>query len=179
MLYLKESYGLAENRYILVGHSAGATLAFQALQQLYDQFLFPSAVVGVEGIYDLVDLVDEYPDYAGFISGAFGEDKEVWKAASPTWISREWAGYADYKGKIILIQSDDDELLSWRQTQEFKEVIDASLGERALVIAARGKHDEVPEGRELVNAVSGLVMELIPKGREFERVVTPELRYML
>lgn len=149
---------------------------------LYGQFLFPSAVVGVEGIYDLVDLADEYPDYAGFISGAFSEDKETWKDASPTWISREWAGYADYKGKIVLIQSDDDELLSWRQTQDFKEVVDASPGRRGnkvLIVRARGKHDEVPEGRELGDVVSGLVRGLMPKGKEVDRVAVAELRYML
>ncbi|KAL2393296.1 hypothetical protein ABEF93_002817 [Exophiala dermatitidis] len=85
---LHETYGLTEDNYMLVGHSCGATLAFQALQRLCSstspfESLFsqppstssrssstppppppppPTAIVGLAGIYDLRLLLDNHRD---------------------------------------------------------------------------------------------------------------------
>lgn len=164
LLYLKASHGLSEKRYILAGHSAGAALLFQVLAKLADYSFFPAAVIGASGVYDFIDVIEEYPGYLGLITGPFGEDKEAWKDVSPSSIGRELAGYAGYAGKIVLLHSDDDEVLSWRQTQGFKDVVNALPGReenKALIVTAKGKHDEVPEGKEIADTVKLLLADLI------------------
>ena len=82
-------------RYMLVGHSAGATLALQVLRVLLGGEAsryragappggieslgpppppppLPEAIFCLEGIYDLPALASEYPHYTSFISCAFG-----------------------------------------------------------------------------------------------------------
>ena len=76
--YLKEQYGMKD--YILVGHSAGACLAFPSSPY----YCGCKGIIGVEGIYDLEELVKEYPEYEDFVEEAFGRDKDVWRKASPT-----------------------------------------------------------------------------------------------
>ena len=77
--FLCDSYGM--RNYILVGHSAGATLALQVLAATATAVteaprrglnVLAKGVVCLEGIYDLPQLVKEYPDYRGFVEGAFG-----------------------------------------------------------------------------------------------------------
>ncbi|KAL7276123.1 hypothetical protein RUND412_000886 [Rhizina undulata] len=151
---LIEHWGLKLEDAVLVGHSAGATLAFQALGRWLQEEGGSGkmkAVVGVEGIYDLRDLLEEYSDYESFISGAFGVDRDVWDSASPV-----SASYTSYKGKLVLVHSDDDELLSWRQTTDFQKTMEAQ-GVEMDVRKVGGKHDEVPAGKELAEIVSALV----------------------
>lgn len=100
-------------KYILIGHSAGATLALQSLYFGYITTIgagavylergndksslsppppSPQALICLEGIYAIPALVEEYPDYIGLIEGAFGpppvdnEQKKThpWETASPT-----------------------------------------------------------------------------------------------
>jgi len=115
--------------YILIGHSAGATLCFQILGSGTPcTKLFPKAVIGLAGIYDLRDLVEEYPDYRGFVEGAFGvASKEVevysgklhpWDYVSPAKdpVCKSYKRFIEDKHKIVLVQSTMDELLSVKQT---------------------------------------------------------------
>ena len=102
--YLKERYNMEE--FVLVGHSAGACLAFQSAHVAYCR-----GIIGVEGIYDMEELVKEYPEYENFVEEAFETDKNVWRKASPTHID------LDSSLTIKLVQSIEDELLSPRQTQ--------------------------------------------------------------
>lgn len=163
LLYLKVTHGMSAKRFILTGHSAGATLIFQAIPKLTELSFPPSAAVGASGFYDVAELIEEYPNYLDFISSSLGEDRELWKIVSPALVGRESAAYADYAGKIVLIHSDDDELLSWKQTLGFRDIIDAQPGRegnKALVMATKGKHDEVPEGKALSDAVDLLLKDL-------------------
>lgn len=77
--------------YVLLGHSAGATLSYQLLmgedalggRQAVDVPL-PAAIIGISGIYDLVSLSKRFEgQYDGFISNAFGTDAATWGKASP------------------------------------------------------------------------------------------------
>lgn len=104
--YLKEQYGMKD--YILVGHSAGACLAFQAAHIIAGC----KGIIGVEGIYDLEELVEEYPEYEDFVEEAFGRDKHVWRKASPAHLDLDSSTLT-----VKLIQSTEDQLLSPRQTQ--------------------------------------------------------------
>lgn len=65
--FLRRNYDL--QNCVLVGHSAGATLAVQVFHEFRRQVL---GMILFNGIYDLESLVDEYPDYNGFVSAAFG-----------------------------------------------------------------------------------------------------------
>src|SRR5579862_8374181 len=103
LAYLQKQYGMKE--YILVGHSAGACLAFQSYAYVEGCI----GIVGVEGIYDLDELVKEYPDYMGFVRAAFGDDRKVWEKASPTSIVR--GRTLPTSITFLLVQSRDDELL--------------------------------------------------------------------
>ncbi|EWC48410.1 hypothetical protein DRE_02179 [Drechslerella stenobrocha 248] len=170
--FLQHRYHFGRN-YILVGHSAGATLALQSLRSIYNgknidsiipsaegSFLpggLPRAVVCTEGIYSLPDLVAEYPDYAEFVSNAFGPPSQTWFDASPACLPG-WK--SEYDGRIVVVQSREDELLSLHQATGFKAMLEAEGARVDLVELATGKHDEVFKRGELVTIVKGVLDEL-------------------
>ena len=84
--------------YVLVGHSAGATLAWQVVvspgtiidaERNARKPILPRTVIGVAGIYDLPSLVARHasqPIYEEIVRNAFGGDGN-WIGASPlTWL---------------------------------------------------------------------------------------------
>lgn len=170
---LDEKFSLGNN-YALIGHSAGAFISFQLLTSKIPNFTPPRAIFGIDGIYDLNALVEEYPDYRGFVVNAFTEDEELWKKASPangnyhlvqgSYRSSNVSRYSTvdnaspgdstkssksqailYDGYILLGQSADDELLSWRQTNIAKEslFLKSSSPPRYDLKELHGLHDEV------------------------------------
>ena len=153
LAHLERTRGMRD--YILVGHSAGATLAFQALAALQQRAgaALPQAVYGVEGIYDVRALIAEYPEYREFVAGAFGADDARWPP--PLDID-------GYRGLVVLAQSDDDGLLSWRQTEEMKERCELALGVGGgiRVVKLAGQHDAVLESDRLAGIVERYVREL-------------------
>ncbi|KAL2179797.1 uncharacterized protein P884DRAFT_237743 [Thermothelomyces heterothallicus CBS 202.75] len=85
-------------RWILAGHSCGATLAFQSVMdpsrwglpagagtEKDDAILPPAAIVGFNGLYDLAGFIASPPAgyahlreaYRGFVTAAFGPDRPV------------------------------------------------------------------------------------------------------
>ncbi|KAK4553170.1 hypothetical protein LTR86_009700 [Recurvomyces mirabilis] len=180
ILYLQEKYHF-EDRYILAGHSVGATVAFQVAMKRYwgSQYestfalelnvVPPIAVLGVAGIYDIPALVTHHkdiPEYADFVSNANGSDPAVWKAVSPTTgdYDESWAD-----GKLgIIAHSHDDELVEWDQAVLMHEALKAqgwveSLKERQVrLMPLKGKHDQIWEdGTELARAISKAVEKVI------------------
>ncbi|EPS36716.1 hypothetical protein H072_9694 [Dactylellina haptotyla CBS 200.50] len=168
--FLQHQYQFGRN-YILVGHSAGATLALQSLRSIFngkniessipaaETFLpggLPRAVVCTEGIYNLPDLVDEYPDYSSFVRNAFGPPSQVWFDASPACLPG-WK--SEYDGRIVVVQSTEDELLSLRQATGFVRVLEAE-GVRVDVEIVGGRHDEVFKRDELVGIVKKVLGEM-------------------
>ncbi|RYP48959.1 hypothetical protein DL768_005231 [Monosporascus sp. mg162] len=81
--YLQKRYAFGSN-YVLVGHSAGACLAFQLIGSPENAGLvLPQAIVGFEGIYDFTGINSRYRGgYAEFLTGAFG-DPSCWDSAAP------------------------------------------------------------------------------------------------
>ncbi|KAK6335549.1 hypothetical protein TWF696_002320 [Orbilia brochopaga] len=158
-------------KYILVGHSAGATLALQSLRSIFngrnidsvipgaEGYLpggLPSAVVCAEGIYSLPDLVDEYPAYASFVENAFGPPSQIWIDASPACLPG-WK--SEYDGRIVIVQSTEDELLSLRQATGFVRALEAE-GVRVDVEIVGGTHGEVYKRGELVLIVKKVLDEM-------------------
>ena len=132
---LQRRHGFAE-RYLLLGHGRGATLALQVAMSrrwtssgpLGDSVLDvaddvavipPIAILGIDGIYDIPLLRNQTAGlsrYQTMIEGAFGDDEQEWEAASPA----SWTRYAESweKGRLlILAHSRDDELVDWGQVE--------------------------------------------------------------
>jgi kynurenine formamidase len=143
--YLQKTYEIGE-KYILVGHSCGTTLAFQIPDG--PGLVPPAGMLGVEGIYDLGRLRDDYkevPMYQHFLESAFGKDEEAWKLASPTTQVSE-IGFAWQKARVVaLTQSNEDELVNIDQRDLMWEVIKKSdaEGRKDEKIELVGNHDEI------------------------------------
>lgn len=118
--FLQAKYGF-DSRYVLAGHSCGATLALQVLirskllakhvleLEAVRNFVEPEVVVGLAGIYDLRLLRDSHSHaaYHDFLVGAFGEDEKVWDEVSPTNEIPEWKAGR----RLVLVSSSGDELV--------------------------------------------------------------------
>lgn len=159
-------------RYILCGHSCGATLAMQFVHMVASagtsrKLPLPMTVVGVEGIYDIPDLVLKYthPAYREFITGAFGSDEELWRQASPVYQN---IGDCGWRGNVLLAHSSNDELVGTEQLEGMLESLEqqgwkkpegqASMekdrGQNITTMKLSGMHDQVwSEGQELAEVI--------------------------
>ncbi|KAK5661389.1 hypothetical protein OQA88_11288 [Cercophora sp. LCS_1] len=157
--------GIAEE-YILVGHSCGATLAFQTVMGsarwgLDTKIIKPKTVVGVNGLYDLVGFIEAPPKgfeglreaYEEFTRGAFGSDRDVWRGACPTTTEKRWVG----EWEVVLAQSEEDGLVPRGQLVGLRHRLE---GDGIVVREASigGEHDGVWErGEELAGILVGLI----------------------
>lgn len=163
LAFLQRRYGFG-GRYVLLGHSAGGTLAYQLLatappleaksksssrEKRYEEVEveaeLPQAVFGFEGIYDLTGINARFGgSYAGFLSAAFG-GPENWDAAAPM----KYAGrYGDlFKGLAVLGQSPDDELVDEPEADGMAERLRGDLdAEKVLLVKdLEGTHNETWE----------------------------------
>jgi kynurenine formamidase len=156
--FLNSNYGFGEN-YILVGHSAGATIAFQIAMGTWQRAMesdlpMPTAIVGIGGIYDIHQLLDTLSEneecrqeYQHMIEDAFGpghdENSDPWYTASP--VSGSYR-HSWRNGKlVILAHSRQDELVEIGQSVKFQQVLASSLPDNALplrFIELSGLHDD-------------------------------------
>ena len=175
ILYLQETYHF-EERYILIGHSCGATLAFQTAMKRYwgTQYestfalslnvIPPLAIVGIEGLYDLPAFVENHSDqpvYRDFVTNAFGPS--AWREVSPANANFEesWA-----EGRlVVLAHSMEDSLVEdelWERMQLVLEMQDWDEEARKVaVFECKGEHDEVWETGDAARAVEFAVRELV------------------
>ena len=167
LLWLQKTYSIGE-RYVLVGHSAGATLALQTVMGTWKPPEFPQsdaralalpeAIVGLEGIYDLDALVESFktvPMYRQFLEAAFGVQSAAWRTASPT--SGKFSSSWPNARVVVLGHSLDDELVDFLQVEKMSEKLWAEkrAGRRDVVLSLKGKHDEVLDnGVETARAIS-------------------------
>ncbi|KAG7402848.1 Kynurenine formamidase [Fusarium oxysporum f. sp. rapae] len=147
------------SNYILLGHSCGATLAFQALMDPTRWTLQPPAdtridkprgVIGLNGIYDIPGLIkapgsthfDLIPVYDSFTRGAFGDDETTWANVSPvSWwnMAAEW-GVRD--AKVILAQSKVDSLVPYSQLVGMARALEMQ-NLHVTEMAASGDHNDL------------------------------------
>jgi kynurenine formamidase len=151
--HLRDQYGMEQ--YILVGHSAGACLAFQT------GYVVPGCqgIVGVEGIYDLEHLVDEYPDYRGFVEEAFGKKIDVWRQASPSTIVT--VHYNDPSLKCRLVQSKEDQLLSPKPTERMISILQSTGVDGRDIAWIKGNHNSTITTPDFFEVVRMLVVEIL------------------
>jgi kynurenine formamidase len=160
-LALLRSFGLADQFYILSGHSCGASLAFQAILQPPRHYGLenlpdapcPAALLGLNGLYDFPALVNGlgashaqlHDEYSLLLSNAFGEDKSKCPAASPACFDpadmaeRVRAGKAP--GLVVLDQSTEDQLVPMNQRQRLETNLSKASGLQVLEgHRCKGKH---------------------------------------
>jgi kynurenine formamidase len=81
-----------------------------------------AGLVCVDGIYSLTELLREYGDYRDFVSGAFGDDEQVYERESVTgWVLPPPDDQGGPKSSLrcLILHSREDDLLSVRQSQLF------------------------------------------------------------
>ena len=176
--YLQKQYSF-EDRYVLVGHSCGATLALQvAMSRHWSRSskgasstqlraVPPIAIVGAEGIYDIPALVvthRDQPVYHDFMSNAFTSDETVWSEASPTKadFDTSWPN-----GKlVVLAHSPQDSLVELQQPELMRQALEsqgwkAEGGRFVRTFDLSGDHDEVWETGDLARAVEFAINILV------------------
>lgn len=172
LVFLQRTYGFGSN-YVLLGHSAGAALAFQLLAtsplpssstsapttgagtRQAEYPVLPAAVVAFEGLYDFTGVNERFGgEYASFFRSAFGDDPEGWDVAAPIKFpgnyTERWTG-----GEFLLLgwSTDDtlvDEPEADNMAQRLRDVDgfvegDESAGKKRLLLLKdlRGDHDEL------------------------------------
>lgn len=179
LCFLQRKFGFGE-RYILVGHSCGATLAFQSVmaglqERAEDEEKVvpsPMAILGVAGIYDLKLLRDTFfdvPVYQEIVKGAFGKDENLWDEVSPA-VVRGPSGVAGWEtGRLaVLAYSTEDELVDPSQWKAMRQALTGwetdhseETSRRVEMLSLTGQHDEAWEnGEELARAIAFTIEKL-------------------
>jgi kynurenine formamidase len=170
LLYLDENYQIG-NRYLLVGHSAGATMAFE----LHNSYLQsgslpqPVCVLGISGIFDFEAFVEnhsEIPVYKKIMDNAF-PDKSLWEEASP-YINRSLGHIWEQAKAVVISHSKHDGLVEYSQATSMLERVRAiaHCSERVHFLEASGAHDEIWENG---NILAGLIMECLKMLQSYRR----------
>ena len=175
--WLQKEYGFGE-RYLLAGHSCGATLAFQVAMIRQEEsvlapaFTKPLAILGVEGIYDLVALRDNHKDepvYQQIVENVFGTDEAWWAACSP--VSGDYNKHWPNGKLTVIAHSLEDELVEKDQMHRMKEALNSQRSSAMGGSAAQnrldtvqiltGKHDEIwKEATELAKSIANAIERL-------------------
>ena len=128
---LLRSFGLTDHPYILLGHSCGSSLLYQAILQSPQHYALknlsdsscPAALLGLNGLYDFPDLVNGLgashehlrDDYEKLLTNAFGADKGKWPAASQVRFDPAEISVRMRESKaprlVVLDESTEDQLL--------------------------------------------------------------------
>ena len=165
--WLQARYGFGE-RYLLVGHSVGATMALLTTFRAPENIPRPLATLGICGIYDFDDLHKKFgSDYEYLTKNAGLTTEHSWKEASPALHERNEYEKKWSQGKkrwCLLAQSKDDGLVDWGQVELMRDVFEKDGGEEVLVdvMEVKGRHNEIWEkGRELARVVALGVGEMM------------------
>ncbi|KAF3064897.1 Kynurenine formamidase [Daldinia childiae] len=169
LAFLQNRFGFG-SRYVLVGHSAGACLAYQLLAGLSSiedvEVEFPAAVFGVEGIYDMTGFNARFGGgYAGFLEGAFGP-QDRWDEAAPMKCP---GSYGDWYpgGLAVLGHSVDDDMVDMPETDGMAERLKKDGVEVLLVKDLTGPHDDAwQDGRGVARIVLRVLDILRERARE-------------
>ena len=175
--HLQGKWGFGE-RYVLVGHSVGATLGLlAALKAEGEGVASPMCVVGLCGIYDFWRLHEVWrgSGYEGLTRNAGLMDGEgVVEGVSPGGVGRgeweeRWA--RGRKRWVVLGQGRGDGLVDFEQAEMMREVFDgeddqgSERGSELIMcdlMEVEGRHNEVWEkGDELVRVIGVGVGEMM------------------
>lgn len=154
---------------LMVGHSVGATLMLQLLdyEHIVSEGLkvlgetpmklnFPDieleTLVFVDGIFDIVELLEEYPDYTFFVKDAFISEKHYSNASQMSLQSAIGPSGLETT-RIVVVHSQEDELLSLRQTLSFQKFLASLHIPFRFYSGPYGAHEEVYWRQELADII--------------------------
>ncbi|KAI0205400.1 alpha/beta-hydrolase [Astrocystis sublimbata] len=171
LVFLQQTYGFGAN-YVLVGHSAGAALAFQLVATSSPLTgtpgastmmagapahpVLPVAIVAFGGLYDFTAVNERFGGtYASFFRSAFG-DADDWDAAAPIKFPGSYAEQWSNGEFVLLGWSPEDTLVDEpeadnmarriRDIDGFVEGVgDEEAGKKRLLLFKdlRGDHDDI------------------------------------
>ncbi|KAF8865475.1 alpha/beta-hydrolase [Acephala macrosclerotiorum] len=148
LLYLQEQYQI-DGCYMLVGHSAGATMAFQLHQSLLPGKALPrpSSVLGIAGIYNFESFVESHSGisaYKEIMDNAFPE-REIWDEASPHSSDRNKETLWEHAPIVVISRSVDDELVEKAQASLMLERARSipRATEKVHFLEESGAHDQI------------------------------------
>lgn len=166
--HLQSKYGFGE-RYLLVGHSVGATMAvLSALAATKSPFStakatkmpkveLPMAILGVSGIYDFPLLHETFPGYDRMTRNAIPDEADDVLASPAKYGAKEYTEAWTTGGKrraLVLAHSKDDGLVDWAQPEEMKKLLKNEANISVTLTEIRGQHTEIYErGTELARAI--------------------------
>jgi kynurenine formamidase len=160
--YSQREYNFGSN-YVFVGHSCGATLAFQALDLLKaNNEPAPMGIIGVAGLYDLPKLI-KLPEIGWFykllISNAFGDNEAVWKDQSPVDKHYDYSIWTE--GQIVILaRCKEDEYVPVDELEDMEKRLDNN-GKKVTSIVIDGSHDACWEqGQGLVDCIQEMFKSL-------------------
>ncbi|OHE93215.1 hypothetical protein CORC01_11532 [Colletotrichum orchidophilum] len=168
LAFLQREYHI-EDRYILIGHSAGATLALQlpmgsvALGAVPPpKVKMPSAFIGVSGIYELSNFNARHEHtYTQFIAGAFGDDQESWNKVVPATFSGSFKDALPTKPLILLAWSTEDSLVDEPEIDTMAAKLSKDGVECTVVKDLTHDHDFVWEdGKQIARLLSEALLLL-------------------
>ncbi|OLN95439.1 Kynurenine formamidase 2 [Colletotrichum chlorophyti] len=168
LAFLQRRYNI-QDRYILVGHSAGATLALQLPMgsvalgaEPPSDVRMPVAFVGVSGIYELNDFNARHGDnYTQFIAGAFGEDQAVWNKVVPATFSGSFKDVLPAKTRILLAWSPEDSLVDEPEIDGMESKLRKDGVECTVLKNLTHDHDFVWEDGKQIARLLGETLDLL------------------
>ena len=157
--------------YVLMGYSAGATLAMQVLMGSYAlggsavprDVRWPTVVVGMSGIYEFESFARRHGEYyQGLMRTAFGDDEGRWNDAAPMcWkgkFGEEWEG-----GKgIVLSWGNDDELIDEPEISGMTKKLESDGVRLELFMDFPGVHEAgVHDGKPVADLVAKTFRDIL------------------
>ncbi|KAK1503958.1 hypothetical protein CTAM01_04188 [Colletotrichum tamarilloi] len=162
LAFLQREYQIGD-RYILIGHSAGATLALQLPMGSValgaappPEVEMPTAFIGVSGIYELYNLNARHEQtYTQFIAGAFGDDQNSWNKVVPATFSGSFKDALPTKPLILLAWSPEDSLVDEPEIDTMAAKLKKDGVECTIVKDLTHDHDFVWEdGKQIARLLS-------------------------
>jgi kynurenine formamidase len=167
---LQADYGFGK-RYLLVGHSCGATLAYQVAMGIWSglgrgegEIDLPLGILGVEGIYDLPVLKKNWKDVPAvqdFIKAAFAQNDLVEDSPTNGKFARSWPN-----GRLAMVAySKEDQLIEAEQADLMVKCLKKENEAWGTFLELKGDHDEVwmEPGYEMARAILKALVTLVDK----------------
>lgn len=185
---LQRKYGFGSN-YLLVGHSVGATLAFQVALCQQSSWQPPSAssgssassaidppsgILGLNGVYSFPALHKSFPSYASMTLGALGSDPKVYAAVSPATYSAStyastWNPSHGRKRIIVLAASPQDTLVDVKQGEVMLESLkDESTSEEVSVARRMSTATAFSDATTINPATASNMLHRVPSSAGFD-----------
>ncbi|EXJ74168.1 uncharacterized protein A1O5_02462 [Cladophialophora psammophila CBS 110553] len=170
--HLQTKFGFGE-RYLLVGHSVGATMAVLSTIAAQRSFSHagpsklpkiepPMAVLGVSGIYDFPLLHESFTDYIGLTRNAIPNEADDVLASPARYDVNDyvdiWAAAGKKKRALVIGHSKDDGWVDWKQVEAMEKVFGGGSAINCKVSELKGQHNDIWEkGTELARAIAQAV----------------------